>query len=177
MSRPSEALGLALVVPFGVWRFRENRILISFWGWLGMCGSPAILASMVTWTQEAFVLCLSSLGYSDHTYIVFCPGWCTFIPPNKNNFIVFPVKNMMLKKKNSNVENVKKTSPRTLGRVGLHFYFKKIRKKYEFGYIYLKENLEECMSNINSDYIWEMECGKRVYFSLCTLVCCLNFLG
>lgn len=60
---------------------------------------------------------------------------------------------MLKKKKNSNVENVKKTSPRTLGRVGLHFYFKKIRKKYEFDYIYLKENLEECMSDINSDYI------------------------
>lgn len=38
------------------------------------------------WWPEPRKPLSSSLGHSDHTCIVFCPGWCTFIPPIKNNY-------------------------------------------------------------------------------------------
>lgn len=69
---------------------------------------------------------------------------------------------------------MKKASHRTVGRVGLHFYFKKIRKKCDFDYICLEENLK----NANQTWIvvisekwdwWE----KRVSFF--TLNACLLF--
>lgn len=48
------------------------------------------------------------------------------------------------------MENAKKASHRAMGRVDLHFYFKKIRKKCKLDYICLEENLEEYKSNMNS---------------------------
>lgn len=75
--------GLALAVPLWVSRFRENRALINFWtrrAYVVQHGelNPGSLCPL-RWATQII-----------HACIVFCPGWCTFIPPQKI-MIAFPV--------------------------------------------------------------------------------------